>query len=179
MIQYRYLCEFGRFNVALSIVKEACDVLEQAVETNDHPGYFPQYMRRLIADLYSTIGSIEYELNLPNHGRPWFEKADEQRRKLIEDDTAQSYDIEVMANGDGNIALSCLADNGTPETCISVFNGLIDNFNNNKNNRSIWAANLSIAYRFQGNLEESLKWCNVASQWTSEVYGNDSLSMAM
>jgi hypothetical protein len=160
------------------MVKEGYTILEAAVDTRDHPGYYPQYMRRLIADLYSTVGSIEYELNLPSHGRAWYEKADSHRRKLIEDDTVQDYDVEVMANGDGNIALARLADTGDAGPCVSAYKVLIDDFKN-ETNRSIWAANISIAYRFQGSLDESLKWCNVSHEWTRETFGDDSLAMAM
>ncbi|KAJ5152920.1 uncharacterized protein N7482_009398 [Penicillium canariense] len=173
-----YLCERGNFTDALELVKMGSTVLEDAAAICNYPGYYPQYMCRLTADLYSSLGSIEYELNHPNHGRLWFEKADEHRRKLIDNDTAQSYDIESMAVGDGNIGLSHLADSGTSEPSIAAYKFLIENFQNN-NNLCIWAANLSIAYRFQGDLEESLEWCKVADNWTRKTFGEDSLSMAI
>ncbi|KAL6885815.1 hypothetical protein GGI43DRAFT_280018 [Trichoderma evansii] len=64
-----YLSERGNFRTATGMVKEACSILQAAVEENNHPGYFPQYMRRLTADMYNAFGTIEYELNVPDLGR--------------------------------------------------------------------------------------------------------------
>ncbi|UKZ65996.1 uncharacterized protein TrAtP1_007180 [Trichoderma atroviride] len=172
-----YLSERGNFGTATEMVKEACSILQVAIEEKNHPGYFPQYMRRLTADMYNTFGTIEYELNLPDHGRQWFEKADNHRVALIEDGTLESYDVEVMAIVDGNIALTHLAC-GVAEPSIYAFKLLLDTFQN-KSSRGDWAANLSIAYRAKGLLEDALFWCRQARDWTLEAYGTDSLSMAI
>ncbi|KAL7892939.1 hypothetical protein HDV64DRAFT_272909 [Trichoderma sp. TUCIM 5745] len=172
-----YLSERGNFRTATGMVKEACSILHIAIEENNHPGYFPQYMRRLMADMYNTFGTIEYELNLPDHGRQWFEKADLHRAALIEDGTLESYDVEVMAIVDGNIALTHLA-RGVAEPSIYAFKLLLDTFHN-KSSRGVWAANLSIAYRAKGLLDDSLLWCRQSFDWTLEAYGADSLSMAI
>lgn len=162
------------------MAKEACSLLEGAVEESNHPGYSSKYIRRLTADLYTTMGCIEYELNLQNHGRPWFQKARSHRQMLIQNDNAENFDLQVMALGDGNIGLASLAETGTADSGIAAWTFLIDNFKGkSESGRSVWAANLAIAYRFQGNFAESLKWCKVSRGWTEDAYGDDSLSMAM
>jgi hypothetical protein len=170
--------ERGSFKEAREMVNDACNILEIAVETGNHPGYYPQYLRRLTASLYSICGSIEYELNMLCHGRQWFQKADLHRMQLLEDDTMEMYDIQTMALNDGNIALSQLAeDNALPPT-ITTFTMLVETFGDSKC-RAVSAANLSIAYRLQGNLEKSLEWCNAAYEWTLEDYGDGTLVMAL
>ena len=143
--------ERGSFTKAREIVADACTILEYAIGTRNHPGYYPRYMRRLTADLYSTSGSIEYELNLPLHGREWFEKANTHRAQLLEDDTAEKPDLETMAAVNGNIALSQLAEGGSPQTSIAVFTDLVTTFPGSAY-CPLSAANLSIAHRIQGNL---------------------------
>ncbi|KAJ8130566.1 hypothetical protein O1611_g3068 [Lasiodiplodia mahajangana] len=172
-----YLFERGNFEGASSMVKLACSILETAHESGNHPGYHHRYMCRLTADMYSTFGSIEYELNLPLHGRSWFEKADKHRRQLIENETAEPYDLEIMAIVDGNIALTYLAD-GVPDSSIASYKFLLDTFDS-PSSRGIWAANLSIAYRTDNHLDESLAWCQKSLEWTSNEYGEQSLSLAI
>lgn len=162
----------------MDMVKDACEILDLAVANNDHPGYYPQYMCRLLAGLYSTIGSIEYELNLPQYGGSWFKIADSRRLDLIENDTFEQYDLLVMAIGDGNIGLAHLAAMESPDSTIASFTFLLENFDD-RDCRSVWAANLSIAYRLRGSLETSLEWCETALRWTRDVYGEEALSMAM
>jgi hypothetical protein len=159
-------------------VAEACQILENAVSTHDHPGYFPPYMRRLTADLYGTLGSINYELNRSDHGLEWYKKAASHRMQLLDDDTAETYDIEVMAGGDGNVALAELANGGFPDSSIHTSTLQIDLFGDSVN-RGIWAANLSIAYRLQGDTGESMRWCKQALDWTKEECGDQSLETAM
>ncbi|KAH8655539.1 hypothetical protein BX600DRAFT_525704 [Xylariales sp. PMI_506] len=172
-----YLKEIGHFEEAISIVQSAYNILENAQNNNNHQGYFPQYICRLIADMYNTRSSIEYEMNEPDHGRLWFEKADSQRQELIEKDVFQAFDVEDMAIVDGNIALSHLAD-GNTQLSIACFQRLINTFNSN-NSKALWAANLSIAYRVSGKLEKSMAWCERASAWASGVYEAESLSIAI
>ncbi|VUC20615.1 unnamed protein product, partial [Clonostachys rosea] len=172
-----YLQETGYFQAAKEMLLDVFDILEQAVERRDHPGYFPRYMRRLTAELYSTYGSLEYEQNLPGYGRSWFEKADQHRMKLIEDETAQRVDIQSMALVDGDISLTYLAD-GFPDPSIGTYNMLLDTFDN-QDLRYTWAANLSIALRAKGNLDESLLWCRKSSKWVTERDGEWSLKMAI
>lgn len=135
-------------------------------------------MRRLTADMYLTAGHIEYELNISGHGRLWFEKADTHRRELTEDDMMESDDMEDMAIGDTSIALSILADTSKAETSITTFKFLIDTFHN-EDSRGIWATNLSVAYRFHDELQESLKWCQTALDWAREAFEDDSLTLAV
>ena len=127
---------------------------------------------RLISTVLSDLS--EYEQNLPGHGRLWFEKADAHRGRLLETDNAEIYDIQAMAVVDGNIGLSYLAG-GSPDFSIASFKLLCTTFEDQEN-RSVWAANLSIAYRLNQEPDKSLEW---AFKWTKEVYGEDSLSMAM
>jgi hypothetical protein len=172
-----YLVERGNFKDAKCIVSLACEILETGAANNNHPGYYPRYMCRLTADLYSTFGSIDYEQNAPLYGRQWFEKADAHRMRLLENETAEAWDIEMMAIVDGNIALTYLAEN-IPGPSIASYNLLLETFHD-KNARSIWASNLSIAYRIRGETTESLLWCKKSFDWTIEAYGEESLSMAM
>ncbi|KAI0812221.1 hypothetical protein GGR55DRAFT_640846 [Xylaria sp. FL0064] len=79
--------------------------------------------------MYSTLGSIEYELNLPPHGRPWFQKADKHRRQLIENGIADAYDLEIMEIVNGNIALTYLAGE-VPDLGIKSYKFLPDRFDN-------------------------------------------------
>lgn len=159
------------------MVAESCQILEEAMKTNNHPGFAPQYMCRLTADMYITYGSIEYEQNLPGLGRAWYEKADSHRTKLLDDELIELFDIETTALVDVNIALTQLAhDEAVP--AISIFNRLINTFHN-KNSRGMWAANLSIAYRINEELNESLKWCRQSSDWTASEHGEKSLYLAM
>lgn len=174
----RYLMERGSFKEAREMVNNACNILEVAVDTGNHPGYYPQYLRRLTASLYSIYGSIEYELNLPYHGRQWFEKADAHRLQLLEYDTVETYDLSTMALNDGNIALAQLAEDNTILPTITTFTMVVKTFGDSKC-RAVSAANLSIAYRLQGNLEKSLECCNAAYEWTLEDYGDHTLVMAM
>ncbi|KAI0873975.1 P-loop containing nucleoside triphosphate hydrolase protein [Hypoxylon argillaceum] len=172
-----YLFERGNFEGASSMLKSACSILETVNETSNHPGYSDRYICRLTADMYSTFGSIEYELNLPLHGRRWFEKADKHRRQLIEKETAEPYDLEIMAIVDGNIALTYLAD-GVPDSSIGSYKLLLNTFDS-PSSRGIWAANLSIAFRTDNQLDESLVWCQKSLEWTSSQYGEQSLSLAI
>lgn len=75
----------------------------------------------------------------------------------------------MMAIVDGNIALTHLA-RGVAEPSISAFKLLLDTFQN-KSSRGVWAANLSIAYRVKGLLQDFLFWCRQARDWTLEAYG--------
>lgn len=170
--------EHGNFREALDMANEGCAILEAAVTNGKHLGYYPQYMCRLTADLYSAIGKIEYELNLPGHGGLWFEKADTHRQKLIQHDTVQSFDLKVMAIGDCSIALASIAETGDPDSTVKACTFLMDQYGNDIG-RNSWAGNLAVAHRIQGNLKESLKWCKKAQDWTRESYGDSSLGMAM
>lgn len=159
------------------MLQSACNILEIADKTCNHPGYYFRYICRLTADMYTTFGSIEYQLNDPLHGRPWFEKADQHRRQLTENDSAQAFDLESMAIVDGNISLTYLAE-GVPEKSIRSYKLLLDTFDSPKS-RGIWATNLSIAYRIDNQLDESLAWCHKSLEWSSSEYGDQSLVQAM
>jgi len=160
------------------MVGRGCHILEVAVGTSNHPGYMPQYIRRLLSDFFNTYGTIEYELNVGDHGKAWYEKADLHRRQLIDDDLAESWDLQVMATVDGNIALSQMANQESSKPAITAYNLLIDTFGD-KQNRGPCASNASIAYRLEGCMELSLQFCEKAHEWTREAFGDDSLSMAM
>ncbi|CAG9985160.1 unnamed protein product, partial [Clonostachys byssicola] len=172
-----YLRETGYFQAAKEILMDGFDILEQAVERRNHPGYFPQYMSRITAELYSTYGSLEYEENLPGYGRAWFQKAEQHRMKLIEAEAPKFFDIQSMALVDGDISLTYLAD-GLPDPSVGTYNMLLDTFDS-QHHRCIWAANLSIALRAKGNLDESLSWCRKSSEWVTERHGERSLEMAI
>ena len=159
------------------MVNEGLQILEAAVAEGNHPGYYANYMCRLISEMYSTLGSIEYELNLPDHGRSYFEKAHAQRSKLLEERTSvEAYDVETMSFMRSNISLTYLSDHSAAQS-IESFHHLINDFDN-RNLESVFAANLSLAYQIDGQLEESLRWCQRAFDLTREVYGQDSLRMA-
>ncbi len=164
------------FRMAIELVKEGCGILESARAQSNHPGYFPRYICRLEADLYNTLGSIEYESNRPGHGRIWFEKANAHRERLLGNDTYEAFDIQTMAIVDANIGLSYLAD-GETFFIISSCEILLSTFED-QSNRNEWASNLSIAYRLKGDLQKSWHWCEKAYAWTKETYGDDSLNMA-
>lgn len=172
-----YLRETGYFQAAKEILTEGFDILEQAVERRNHPGYFPQYMSRLTAELYSSYGSLEYEENLPGYGRAWFQKAEQHRMKLIEAEAPKFFDIQSMALVDGDLSLTYLAD-GLPDPSVGTYNMLLDTFDN-QHLRCTWAANLSIALRAKGGLDESLAWCRKSSEWVTERHGERSLEMAI
>ena len=115
---------------------------------------------------------------MPLHGRTWFEKADTHRAQLVEDDTVEKIDLETMAAVDGNVALSQLAEGGSPRRSISVFTNLVTTFGDSSY-CTVSAANLSIAHRMQGNLVESLEWCKIARELTLKDHGDESLAMAL
>ena len=160
------------------MVNEGLQILEAAVAEGNHPGYYANYMCRLISEMHSTLGSIEYELNLPGHGRSCFEKAHAQRSKLLEEEgtSVEAYDVETMALMKSNISLTYLSDRSAARS-IESFHHLLNDFAN-PNLKSVCAANLSLAYQIDGNVEESLRWCQRSFDLTREVYGEDSLSMA-
>lgn len=148
------------------------------MDTDNYPGYHSRYIRRLVADLYNNLGTIEYELNMPGHGQDWYRRSDQHRAQLWEEDVAEKFDLEATATVDGNLALAQLAEGGSTSTCIAVFTDLATIFRES-GNRAVSAANLSIAHRLHGDAEESLKWCNTAYEWTAEDLGKDTLAMAL
>jgi hypothetical protein len=175
----RYLQEIGEFSKARSIVHEACGVLE-GLATKDHPGYTEAGIRRLTADLYIDLGSIDFEMNVRQHGLQWYNRANIQRAKLIEDDDFQKFDVETAAVVDGNVALSRLAD-GDKTACdvaVASWKFLLESFGED-GSRGSRLANMSIFQRFAGHLDESLDYCEQARIWTEASVGKDSLLMAM
>lgn len=170
--------ERGNFTEALAMLKEGNTILQRAAESDDYPGFSVAYVCRLTADLYAIIGKIEYELNLPNHGGSWFKKAEMHRQKLIQDDLVEAFDLRIMAIEDSSIALASLADTSDPSSTIATCTSLMEQYGS-ESGRWSWAWNLGVAYRFKGDLEESLEWCEKSVKWTRELYGDYDFRMAM
>jgi hypothetical protein len=104
-------------------------------------------MRRLIADLYSAIRSLNYERNAPGTVISWLEEAIAYRRPLVRESLPKLLDLQVCGAGKGNIILACLAmDPMTrlPLTqskhCTSPFTSLIETYEDH-DNRGVWETN--------------------------------------
>lgn len=166
------------------MTKKACEILELAVKNKNHPGYSSRYVDRLTTQLYLMNGTSEYELNLPGHGRSWYEKVQFPRKQVIDGIITERVDLKVMAIRNGNLSLAALAETGPTDSdiqpvdlAILSFKHIFDNFEQ-ANSRGVWACNLSMAYRLKGMLEESWKWCEIANTWILKGEGAKSLHMA-
>lgn len=156
---------------------QGCEILETACKTQNHPGYFPVYIRRLTSDLYNILGSISYELNRPGHGFEWFKRSSNHRRTVLEDASGGDWDAYHKLIADANGELARLAD-GVVDDGVSYIKKVWED-DSRLGNQDIWAANLSNYYWVKGEYENCLRFCRISYDLTIEAHGVESLRMAM
>jgi hypothetical protein len=156
---------------------QGCEILETACKTQNHPGYFPVYIRRLSSDLYNILGSITYELNRPGHGFEWFKRSSSHRHTVLEDGSGGNWDAYHVLIAEANGELARLAD-GFFDDGESYIKKIWED-DSDLGNRDIWAANLSNHYWVKGDFENCLRFCRISYDLTLAAHGVDSLRMAM
>lgn len=156
---------------------QGCEILETSFKTQDHPGYFPVYIRRLTSDLYNIRGSISYEWNRPGHGLEWFSRSSNHRRAVLEDGLGAAWDAYHVLIAEANGELARLAD-GIVDDGDSYIRKVWED-DSKLGNEDIWAANLSNYYWVKGEHENSLRFCRISHELTLAAHGVDSLRMAM
>jgi tetratricopeptide (TPR) repeat protein len=154
----------------------ACEILENAATSSDHPGYHRIYVDRLAADLYQIRGAIEYELNQAGHGMSWLTTSKRLRQRVIEHEKSNENDIYELAVTNANIALAMMAENKAHEA-IQWIEELLT-FPADFVSKDIWTANLANLYWLLGDYERSLALSEHSFDLTREVHGMDSLRMA-
>ncbi len=170
---FRYLFEIGQHQHAQTILEKACAILEQASQTNYHPGFGRYYVVWLTSDLYSTRGSIEYEKSKEGYGLSWFKKTKELRRSVAR--PGNSFDDLWLLMSDGNWANALMASDKASEA-LPLLEGIL-NSNCQVPNYDLYLTNTCNCYQLLGRYDEAIKACKQSMALVSTAYGPESLRM--
>ncbi|KAL9124211.1 MAG: hypothetical protein Q9217_006435 [Psora testacea] len=149
----KYLQERGQYAEASVMVKQACQILEYAVDQNDHPYFSHWRVKWLLSDLYSTQGTIDYETSQPGYGIKWTRDAKALRQMLRRPNNVEDEQWLLQSDANLSCALMALVQNQEALTLTEhlLANGKVDS------RYEIYLTNASICYRLVHNYRKALE----------------------
>jgi tetratricopeptide (TPR) repeat protein len=154
----------------------ACNICEGAKKEGAKTGFDNRtYVPRLTADLYSTVGSIEYETCAPGYGAQWMTMAKALRQDLA--DAGDAYDVFMLEMSNINVALRFLAEGRAREALPLMLRSL--ELSQNSEIQKVVLTNLSVCYRRLGSHAEAVSCCEKAVRIIEQDDGVDSSTMAL
>jgi tetratricopeptide (TPR) repeat protein len=170
------LYEKGQFGESLNMLEIACSICEGATKEEAKTGFDNRtYVPRLTADLYSTIGAIEYEKCAPGYGAKWMAMAKALRQDLA--DAGDAYDVFMLQMSNVNIALRLLAEASAREALPLMLRSL--ELSKDSEIQKVVLTNLSVCYRMLGSHAEAMRCCEEAVRIIEQDDGVESSTMAL
>ena len=130
----------------------------------------------MLADLYSTRGSVHYECNAVDHGLLWTTKALEIR-KAVARMSGDDHDGYLQDITESNLALALLAQ-GRLQQAKPLIERMLT-ITRETGFYGVHLSNISICYRLIGDSESALEYAMKGIDVISSAYGPKSSTMAM
>ena len=162
------------------MLNQGVKICEEASRLDIKTGFPREWaLPRLISNLYSQLGSIEYETNANGHGIDMFQKAKKIRQAII-DEYDMEFDIDQMRTYDNNLAVALMAEGEMDqafETLKKTYHditstGSLTGFHTNL------PVNLSICQRLRGRAKDARRFIDEALDVVSSDFGDQGLEMA-